>query len=239
MKRKSTKPVEYQQGKVRSIVEYVAKVVLNNESIARDVAAGDYGLLHSTISYNVPGYGAKDACVGCGRSMKITVYEADLQDGLLIYAMARAVREEMRKGIPFTEANKVHIPTLVASHATLKRQTKCDYLGLVKQQENWRGSGYWCLTGWAWKLLRGDAIPESVKYWEGKMLGRSDKIITLSQIFQKHRDRIERAIQKRQEIAHDHRAEFADYSQSEWSEFGGYIDEESSDKLHAPQQLGV
>lgn len=203
---------EYQATKIRPIVQIVANIVKENPKIAEDM---DY--LWATLSVNIPGLNEKSKCTGCGRSMKITIYEADLHDALLILAMARVVRENIQKGINFTDANKVHIPTLQATNATIKRQTKCDYLGLIKQPENWRGTGYWLLTRWAWKALRGEPIPKATKYWEGNLLGRSVHTTTLSEMFEKHKDLVQMAIAKQKAVKADYRAHFEDYKQSDWN----------------------
>lgn len=214
------KNIEYHPGRIKALVEMTAKMVVQNPSLANDLP-----LLHATLSANMEGYGKRDKCFNCKRSMKITLYEADLHDALLILAMARDVKHNITKGIPFTDANKVHLPTLDASHATIKRNTKCDYLGLVKQPDHWRGTGYWLLTNWAWKALRGEPIPAKVKYWEGNLIGRSEDTTTLSGMFKKHRNLVEAAIAKRKAVKADHRARFQDYDPSEWSGFGGIIDD--------------
>jgi hypothetical protein len=205
-------PEEYQATKIRPIVQLAARMVQKHPDMADNM---DY--LWTNVTRSVPGLGDKSKCGGCGRSMKITIYEADLHDALLILAMARKVRENLEKGIAFTDANKVHIPTLEATQATLKRQTKCDYLGLVKQPENWRGSGYWLLTGWAWKALRGEQIPKATKYWEGNLLGRSEATTTLSEMFERHRDLVKLALAKQKAVKADYRAKFEDYNPSDWT----------------------
>lgn len=210
---------EYKESHVRAIVMLTAKLVKSDPSLADDINF----LWASLIKTVGPKLGDKSKCPGCLRSMKITIYEADLLDALLILAMARQVRENIKNGMTFTEANKVHLPTLQATQGILKRQTKCDYLGLIKQNENWRGSGYWCLTHWAYKALRGERIPKAAKYWEGELLGRSEATVTLGEMFQSHTDLIKRAIAKRKAIKTDRRAEFEDYNPAEWA----MIDENS------------
>lgn len=217
---KKTKEIEYHGGYIKNLVETVAKMVKTNPALA-----DNFDYLHATLVSNFEGYGKRDKCFNCKRSMKVTVYTADLLDALLILGMAQVVQQQAQQ-LPFTEANKVHLPTLQLTQGILKRSTKCDYLGLIKQPENWRGSGYWLLTGWAWKALRGDQIPKSAKYWEGNLIGRSEELTTLGEMFRTHRDIVERAIAKRKVIKTDHRAKFDEYSPSEWSSFGGYINPE-------------
>jgi len=205
---------EYQATKIWPIIQVAARIVQKDPAILDDTVR-----FKAILGASVPELRDHSQCTGCGRSMKITVYEADLHDALLILAMARQVRQNVKMGMSFTEANKVHIPTLAASHTTLKRQTKCDYLGLVKQNENWKGTGYWCLTGWAWKAIRGEEIPRAVKYWEGHLLGRGEETTTLDAMFQHHKDLVELALEKRKAVRADYRAKFADYDRTEWCEF--------------------
>lgn len=226
MHRKKHKEAEYFGGRIKGLVETAAALVLKDPAIQSDVRTGDYSSLHARLAATIEGYGKRDSCLNCKRSMRITVYEADLHDALLILAMARVVRENVAAGVPFTEANKVHLPTLSASHATIKRNTKCDYLGFVKQPDHWRGTGYWLLTSWAWKALRGDAVPAKVKYWEGHLIGRSEETTTLSQMYRKHRELVEAALAKKKAIKADHRARFDDYDPADWSDFDGNIQDE-------------
>lgn len=205
--------LEYYASKLRPIIQIALRLTQSNPNLLNDP-----DMLWVNMQYNVPALKKIEECACCNRSMKITVYEADLLDALLIYTMAKQVRINISQGMTFTEANKIHLPTLGATQGTLKRQTKCDYLGLVKQPDNWRGTGYWLLTSWAWKALRGEQIPRSVKYWEGKFLGRSDEMITLKEMFNNHKELVQKALQKRKVIKTDHRAIFNDYDPREWGE---------------------
>lgn len=214
MKRINKQKEEYHANKIWPIIQVACRIVQNEPAILDDMPR-----FKAMLGISVPELKNHAKCAGCDRSMKVTVYEADLHDGLLILAMARVVRENINKGMNFTEANRVHIPTLGASQATLKRQTKCDYLGLVKQPDDWSGTGFWVLTSWAWKALRGDPIPRAAKYWEGHMLDRSEETITLDEMFQNHKHAVEMAIAKRKAVKTDYRAKFSDYDRKEWTEF--------------------
>lgn len=213
MKRQK-KEIENQANKVWPMIKIACRIVQNEPGILDDEKR-----FKAVLALSLPQLKDRSKCPGCDRSMKITVYEADLHDALLILAMGREVKKQMKAGLSFTEANKVHIPTLAATQATLKRQTKCDYLGLVKQNENWKGTGYWCLTRWAWKALRGDPIPRSAKYWEGNMIGRSELTTTLPQMFENHKHAVEMAILKKKAVRADYRAKFEGYDRTEWTDF--------------------
>mgnify|MGYP000031054687 FL=1 len=207
---------EYYPSKVKSIVQLAARMVQKDPSLA-----DDFDKLWMNLQASIQDLNDHSKCGGCNRSMKISLYEADLLDALLILKMAQQVRKNLATGVSFTEANKVHIPTLDATQGILKRQTKCDYLGLVKQNDNWRYTGYWCLTSWAWKALRGEPIPKAVKYWEGHILGRSKATTTLGQMFHTHYMQVADCLMKRKLVRSDYRANFEGYDPNEW---GGYGD---------------
>ena len=218
---KKTKPTEYYGGRIKNLVEMVVKTIQ-----ARPELVDNLPLLHACLTSNLEGYSKRDKCFNCKRSMKISVYTADLLDALLLLAMAKEVKKNLTKGIAFTEANKVHLPTLKTTNGITKRNTKCDYLGFLKQSENWRGSGYWLLTTWAWKALGGEKVPKSVKYWEGNLIGRSEELTTLSDMFRLHGDLVQSQIALRKAVRSDYRADFQDYNPGDWSETGGYVQPE-------------
>lgn len=216
------KQKEYYGGRIKGLVEGVAAMVAKDPSLATDL-----GRLHASLAASLEAYGKRDTCFNCRRSMKISVYTADLHDALLILAIGNAVRGNMERGANFTEANKVHLPTLQGiTNATLKRQTKCDYLGFIKQPKEWRGSGYWLLTSWGWKALAGKTVPRSVKYWEGNLIGRSEELTTLAEMFRTHTELVAAALAKRAAVKADYRANFKDYNPSDWSQFSGFIQDE-------------
>lgn len=236
MRKKKTQPQEFYGGRIKPLVDAVIALLAKHPELASNPEEIHQRLMHAGRDGYAPlvGYGKRDECFNCKRSMKITVYTADLHDALLILAMGREVHRNLDKGLDFTNANKIHLPTLVASHATIKRNTKCDYLGFVKQPDNWRGTGYWLLTSWAFKALRGDRVPRSVKYWEGKMIERSDETTTLSEMFRTHTELVRAALAKGRAVKADHRAQFNDYDPADWTQFGGYIQESNPQNAAMP-----
>lgn len=229
-KRKKRVP-EYHTGKIRELIERVAKYAAEHpEEIKEQIELGHFGKLHHIIEKHIPEYGDKSKCFNCARSMEIALYTAGISEALLLLEMAKAVRHELTK-LPaddprsFTSANLVHIPTLPTTDAIRHAITRASYLGLVKQPEDKKMSGYWLITHWGWKLLRGESIPRSVKYWEGHLIGRSQETTNLAQMFQTHRDQIQKAIARRKEIKTDHRAAIGEWDPIEWRGFGGYIDD--------------
>lgn len=212
---------QYHAGKFKPFMQIIARLVQRNPALADNP---DY--LMAQVITSVPELADKTKCANCGTSMRIVEYTADLHDALLILAMARKVDENLNKGMTFTEANKVHMPTLAVSNTTSKRQTKCDYLGLVKQPEALRNTGYWVLTNWAWKALKGEPIPRSAYYWQGEMQGRSTETTTLSQMFKTHVDLVQNAIAHSKTVRADYRGQIGDYEPSQWVKYYGVKDGE-------------
>lgn len=210
---------EYQKGKIWPIVKIALGLVRDNPELGKDEE-----LLKAALRANVPELQDATKCANCGRGMKIQVYRADLHAALFLLAMAQAVRHNLTKGMTFTEANKVHVPSLPVTNGVSKHITHCDYLGLVKQAPELKGTGYWSITSWGWRALRGDKIPAYAKYWAGNMIGRAeDETVTLAGMFKVHKDLVERAIARSKSVRSDHRAAFVDYNPGEWSEIAGYV----------------
>ena len=158
--------------------------------------------------------------------MVIQTYKADLHNALFLLAMGRAVSKNLKKGENFTEANKVHIPTLGIPDAVRKRETQCDYLGFVKQPKSLRRTGYWVITSWGFKALRNEPVPSCVKYWRGNLIERSEETITLGEMFKVHQEQIKKAAALRDSVkGKRRRADYTTligiYDPNEWSEFGG------------------
>lgn len=98
----------------------------------------------------------------------------------------------------------------------------CALALFVRQPEKWRNSGYWLITDWGWKALRGEPVPKRAKYFRGKLIERSTEVTTLSEMFQTHKHEVERAIARGRAVKADYRADVATYNPIEWTGFGGY-----------------
>lgn len=179
----------------------------------------DYAHVKATLTVNHPELFKKDECANCGASMEMTVYNADVFSALLLLKTATAVRHRLQQGIPFTEANMIHVPTLDTTDAIRHRTSICKYLNYLQQPKNKKNSGYWVITQWGWKALRGEKVPSEVKVFRGKMVERSDKLTTLSRLFQDYEERVEGALAKRKMVQDDYRSDVRDYKKTEWSQF--------------------
>lgn len=209
----------YQPQKIKTLVEGVARMVARDPSIATDSAR-----LHAAITLGVPGYNGKEDCFNCGANMVVYEYIADIVDGVLLLAMAKDVRHRSN-ALGFTEANKVHVMGLNLSHTAKCRITQLSYLGLVAKH---RERSFWVITTWGWKVLRGEAVPRSTRYFRGQLIDRSVEMTTLGAMFQTHKDLIVKTIAKRGAVSKsrgDYRVEIGDYNSFEWVGFGGYADD--------------
>jgi hypothetical protein len=219
---KKTNKAEYYGGRIKGLVELTASIIAKDPSLATDLDR-----LHATIKASgLEGYGVRETCFNCSRSMKINKYTAGIGHALLLDAMAKAVREETRKGIPFTEANRVHIDRLQISTSIKKQQSQAGYLGLIHQVAEGKRSGYWLITQWGWKALRGEQIPEWVKYWNGHLIERSEALTTFPRMMETHKEKIEQQLTLGKMVkTSDHRAAMMEYDPVQWAEYEGTIDQ--------------
>lgn len=208
---------EYYGGRIKGLVESVAMFLSaensthpNIEKIQYDARHAEFELLHTILSQMFEGYGDKGSCFNCKRSMEIDVYTADVLDARLLLLVGAEVRKRTREGMPFHEANLIRIQDLDTTLSVKCRTTQNKYLGLMRQPEEGKNKGLWFITAWGWKVLRGEEIPKKARYWDGKFLGRSEEMTTLTGMLQEHLDG-------------------ANYSPSDWTEFGGYIEDENPD----------
>lgn len=211
----SKKQREYYGGKIKGLVERVAKMVAIDAEhakgkIAYDARNSDFGILHGILAGILEGYGKRESCFNCSRSMEIDVFTADVLDARLLLLAAAKVRKNMQEGMDFHDANLVRVQDLDTTLSVKCRTTQCKYLGLMRQPEDQKNKGKWFITHWGWKVLRGERISKKARYWDGKFLGRSEETTNLTEMLQEHLDG-------------------ATYAPSDWTEFGGYIQDEGID----------
>lgn len=205
------KKKEYYSGNIRHFTAVIAQIFKI-----------DLEHLRATLRANFPALGDPSKCPHCGAKMEMKIYAADMHVGLLLLRMGAKVKENMKADMPFTEANRVHVPTLDTTDSIRHHVTIASYLNFVKQPEDWSGSGYWVVTNWGWAALRGESVPRSAKYFRGQLIERGEDKITLSEMFRAYTDRIARAVAKGKAIQRDYRASVADFDPIQWTEFGGY-----------------
>ncbi len=205
------KKKEFHQGELKHFTAAIAQMFkLNVEQ------------LRASLKATFPAIADPSRCPHCGASMEMKIYNADMHAGLLLFRMAKKVRENMAAGMSFTEANKVHVPTLETTDSVRHHVTIASYLNLVKQPEDWSGTGFWLITNWGWAALRGYPVPKAAKYFRGQLIERSHERTTLGQMFSAYNDKIALAVKRGKAIKADYRASVADFDPIQWTEFGGY-----------------
>lgn len=206
---------ETMPGKIPAIVDSICKIVTDTKST-------DPKYIWANLIRLYPSLTDDSKCANCGAKMEVKEYTADILNSVLLLKMAVVVREHMRAGKPFTEANLVYTPDLPTSDAVRHRTTICQYLNYIKQPDSKRNTGYWVITNWGWKVLRGEPVPRTVKYFRKKLQSRSEETITLGETFKIHKDKVDKAVALRKEVEADYRADVRSYDPTEWAELAGF-----------------
>lgn len=217
--KKKQRNVEYQPGKIKALVEHLARLIKEKPHLADDLP-----VLHSLIAANVEGYGKRDRCLNCSRSMKISLVRPNHLHTILLDTMAKSVRAEVRKGVPFTQANRTHIDRLAIPTSIKKQQSNLSYLGLIAQPSGTKRSGYWVITHWGWKALRGESFPDHAKMWNKKLIARSETMTTFPAVNEAYSAKLaQQARYGRAVKMADYRSQLAGFNPVEWAEYAGVV----------------
>lgn len=210
----------YSAGKIKPIVQVVARILEKDPSLHKD-----HDRLMATVYVNVPELQDKEHCANCGASMVQYEYNVDVLDISLIIGMGREVRKALDEKKDFTEANKVHVPTLEVSDAVRHRTTKCSKLGLVAKVkvEGRHAKGMWVITKRGFEALRGNEIPTGTIVWRGNILDRPDTLTTFEVVRQGYKGRVQEYERKHHKAPKDdHRETMGTYNPNDWIDFAGY-----------------
>lgn len=213
---KKTKQAQHQSGRIKNLVETVVLAIKQYPDMLENTER-----LHALLKEKLEGYGKVEHCFNCRRSMKVNPLHT-----ILLNAMAKSVREEVATGVPFTRANRTHVDKLWIQTAVKKQQSNAGYLNLIKQPEDTKKSGYWVITSWGWKALRGGEVPESARVWNKNILERSTQMTTLGAINTTYIKKMEAQRNYGKAVKQaDYRGDLKDYSPIEWAEYGGSVEE--------------
>lgn len=206
----------YNDGKLRDFVNLIITCVTD----------GGMTNVEEIISAISIRYGLDEKeCANCGASMREYVYTLDCLDALLILGMGKIVKKNLGEGMSFENANRVHLQSELNQYYSVpSRSTQCSKLGLITKVKTFDGKhdtgAGWLITKRGFALLRGEPVPKHVAVWRNAIQERFADVITISEAFDLHRDKVARAISKRMEPKSDYRAETDSYSSNEWVEFG-------------------
>lgn len=207
---------EYNQGKIKPLIKIIADILYTDPDLYFDNKK-----LIAKIESEIPELKDKAHCANCGASMYQYVYNLNVIDVALIIGMAKAVRKAKMGAVGFTEANRVHCPTLQVSDAVRHKTTRCAKLGLIaKYLKNGKQvKGMWVITRRGFAALKGEEIPNGIIVWRGQTIERPDITTTFNQV----RSRYKTKVEKNKQSKDNYHSEVMNYDQNEWIGF---------DKLH-------
>lgn len=126
-------------------------------------------------------------CANCNTSMKGMVHRLDFFNALLLKRMGEIVRDKVKKGVPFSEANTVHVVSAEISDALRHRTTQCRTLGLIAKVKNEDGrhdrEKGWLITKRGWAALRGERVPQEVVVFKNRIEERPESMTTIDAVF--------------------------------------------------------
>lgn len=207
---------EYNQGKIKPLIKIIVSIARQFPNLLNDNER-----FVEEIENEIPELKDKAHCANCGASMYQYVYNLNVIDVALIIGMAKAVRKAKMGAVGFTEANRVHCPTLQVSDAVRHKTTRCAKLGLIaKYLKNGKQvKGMWVITRRGFAALKGDEIPNGIIVWRGQTIERPDITTTFNQV----RSRYKTKVEKNKQSKDNYHSEVMNYDQNEWIGF---------DKLH-------
>jgi hypothetical protein len=152
----------------------------------------------------------KEDCANCQASMVEYWYHLDFLNALFLKLLGDIISERLKQGIPFSEANKIHVPSMdKANYAVKSRTNQTSKLGLVAKykEDKVQVGGMWLITKRGFKALAGAKVPESVKVFRNEIIGYGEKEVTLQEVF------------RNSDSVYKNKVE--DYKVSEWVDIAG------------------
>lgn len=204
---------EYNPGKIKPIIKIIARIV-----------GQDPDSLLARVEAEVPELKDKTRCANCDASMSQYAYNLNVIDTALIIAMAKHVRQATKGGVSFTDANRVHVPTLPVSDAVRHRTSRCAKLGLIAKylKDGRQVKGLWVITRRGFAALKGEEIPDGIIVWRGQTIERPDSMTTFAKVATNYKTKVDNHIKKHNTPPEDsYRDEVMGYNQNEWVDFAG------------------
>lgn len=191
----------YQPTKIKPIIAIAARMIKNNPKLLLD---DDFGLLHAQLREAIPELKDPSHCPNCGGGMKSQKPRIDYHIVTLLQGMARIVRDQVRDGVAFTEANKTHVNSAESiAHEARTMTGKASDLGLIAPVDD--RQAYWAITRRGWAGLRGEKVPAAVETFRRRIINRPDEEITFAEAIANSRVK---------------NATMTGYDPSEWYQFG-------------------
>lgn len=144
--------------------------------------------LRAHVAQVWPALNDRTMCPNCGENMVEYLPKLDFFNALLLKKMGDVIDQRIRKGMPFTEANQVHVVSQDFHDCVRHRTTQCRSLGLIAKVRNDKGGHArekgWLITRRGFDALRGDKIPAEVTVFRNKIIKRSEEMTTLAEVFE-------------------------------------------------------
>ncbi len=199
------------QDRKHGALENLKQALMQEFSFAQDTVQRLFNQHIGNVSGN--------RCVNCNANMLEEIFTFDYADALLLIAMAKAVRQNTINGIPFTDANSVHVVQIDAPDSVRHRTTQASKLGLIAKKmilnsasKKIQRRGHWIITTRGWAALRGELVPKRVAVFRNQIEERFSDRTTLSDALRTNRNKA---------------AQIVDYSPAVWVEYGklheGYL----------------
>lgn len=190
---------QYSLGKISKLWDFLVKLHEKNPQ-----AFGNADLLRSMVAASWTDLKDGHRCPNCQASMAMYRRKVDYHVASLLISMARIVRGRLEKGIPFTEANKIHvngedtIPHVEKNNITIAR-----HLGLAAPVDD--EQAHWVITSRGFAALRGERIPATVVTFRNSIIGRGEETTTFAEAMSKKKGEGGR-----------------DYNPRDWAEIEGF-----------------
>lgn len=165
---------QYRPGKIGAMVHYIA-----------DLHGLDEKYLRAQLVAKFPELKNQEECANCKASMAEYIFSVSSLDALLLLEMGRSVDQRLKKGMSFTEANKVHISTAIKG-TNSSRQTISSKLGLITKVKDKEGNhdrkAGWLITKRGFEFLANKPVPKQVQVFRNEIIERFDKYTTLDEV---------------------------------------------------------
>lgn len=136
------------------------------------------------LLFTFPELKNKKQCANCKANMAIYEHRIDSIDVLLLVGMGKIVGDRLKSGIPFTDANKVHIQSeLNKYYSVASRSSWCAKLGLItkvlKKDGTQDQKAGWLITKRGFEFLAGKSVPAKVQTFRNRITERFEEMTTI------------------------------------------------------------
>lgn len=171
---------EFQRTRLNEIIETIAEGMA--EHYGHGPAAWEQSIRHILVR-KFGSLAEEKRCFSCDAKIGIDTFKIDYTDSFTMIEIGKKVRENIDRGIPFTQANRVKINGMqdVLNSTQINRVTQLKYLGLIaKYTENGQHKGaLWVITKRGFKFLRNEPVPSQVTVYRKKIIKRTEDLTTM------------------------------------------------------------